>query len=78
MQEGSKEAGESPIPVASRSIMLHAVEPPMELSKIALGEEDATGWDRVGAHGPVCFLGLAAGTAAIGPSGRLQGEGILL
>lgn len=50
----------------------------MELPKVALGEDDATGWDRVGAHGPVCFLGLAAGTAAIGPSGRLQGEEILL
>lgn len=37
----------------------------MELPKVALGEDDATGWDRVGAHGPACFLGLAAGTAAI-------------
>lgn len=38
-------------------------------------QQDGTGW---AAHGPACFLGLAAGAAAIGHPGRLQGEEILL
>lgn len=74
MQEGSKEAGEIPIPVASGPIMLHVAEPPMEPPKVALGEEDATEWDRMGCPWPCLLPWAGCRHCRHWPSGAFTGR----